>query len=74
MLVYRFFIVSFPYKFFQRTLSYIFSPYVAIFPYEFGISAVTDRQALTHVCVLMPNRASNIGHFANGVMFGYPNT
>ncbi|HPT40706.1 MAG TPA: hypothetical protein PLQ44_03865, partial [Candidatus Paceibacterota bacterium] len=25
------------------------------------------KKALTHVCVLMPIRTSNIGHFVNGV-------
>jgi len=63
------FFVFFPYKFslyFKELIKTLCCRlWFAIFPCEFGLPF--NGKALTHVCVLMPNRASNIGHFANGV-------
>jgi hypothetical protein len=62
-----------PINSFKERAKIIVSSYACDFPlrawsiYRFG-------QTLTHVCVLMPIGASNIGHFANGVAVGFAQT
>jgi len=62
-----------PINSFKERAKIIVSPYACDFPLR-AWSIYRLGQTLTHVSVLMPIGASNIGHFANGVAVGFAQT